>query len=224
MSGQITTLRVQKRNRDRVNVYLDGEYRFSLVSHLAVPLRRGQILSEHEIAHLKEEDAYHHAYEQMARFIAFRPRSEVELRQRMARHNISAATADRVMERLATVGLLDDAQFARQWVENRITFRPRSRRMLRYELTQKGLAEPVIEQAIEQVDEAQDARRLAMEKGQKLSHLEWSAFRQKLTGYLTRRGYPYDLTRRVIQEAWQALGKGADNVRESEEEEWTSSL
>ena len=59
MAGTITALKVQKRNRNRVNVYLDERYGFGLAGHLAVPLRRGQFLSDKEIARLKEKDEYH---------------------------------------------------------------------------------------------------------------------------------------------------------------------
>jgi regulatory protein len=143
----------------------------------------------------------------------------------MERHGVAPDLVERVIEKLTTVGLLDDAEFARLWVENRETFRPRSRRMLRYELRKKGLDEKAIAQAVEQVDEEQSAHRLALQKTRRLSHLDWPAFRKKLTGYLSRRGYPYDITRRAVREAWQSLSKGDDstleNSRESEDEEWT---
>jgi regulatory protein len=84
--------------------------------------------------------------------------------------------------------------------------------MLRYELRQKGLDEKTIAQAVEQVDEEQSVHRLALERGRRLSHLDWSAFRQKLTGYLARRGYPYDIIRRAVREAWQSLLESDDNT------------
>lgn len=225
MAGQITALKVQKRNRNRVNVYLDGRYSFSLFGHLAVPLRRGQVLSDAEIARLKQEDEYHQVYERATTLIAHRPRSETEVRQRLERQDVTPAVIERVIERLMAVGLLDDAEFARLWVENRETFRPRSQQMLRYELQRKGLDQETIAQALDQVDEEESAHRLALQRGRRLSHLDWPAFRQKLTGYLGRRGYPYEIVRRAVQNAWQALTEGDSDAmtsnRESEEEEWT---
>ena len=226
MAGTITALKVQKRNRTRVNVYLNGQYSFSLVSHLAVPLRRGQVVSDDEIVHLKREDEVYRVYERATKLIAHRPRSEAEVRRRMERQGADPDLVERVVERLITVGLINDLEFAHLWVENRETFRPRSHRMLRYELRQKGLDEDTIAQAVEQVDEEQSAKRLALERGQRLSHLDWPDFRQKLRGYLARRGYPYDITRSAVEEAWQALPKNGfhnpDNNQESEDEEWTT--
>jgi len=220
MAGTITALKIQKRNRNRVNIYLDGLYSFSLVSHLAVPLRRGQILSDKEIACLKEKDEFHRVYERATKFIAYRPRSKAEVRRRMERQGVAPDLVESVMEKLVTVGLIDDAEFARLWVENRETFRPRSRRMLRYELQQKGLNKDIVAQVLEQVDEEESARRLALQKGERLSHLDWETFHKKLMGYLTRRGYSYALARRVVKEAWQSLSESDEDSQESEDEEW----
>ena len=223
MAGTITALKVQKRNRNRVNVYLDERYGFGLASHLAVPLRRGQFLSDEEIAQLEEKDEYHQVYERAVKLIAHRPRSEAEVRRRMERQGVRPDLVEKVIEKLTTVGLLNDAEFAQLWIENRETFRPRSRRMLRYELRQKGLDEEIISEALEQVDEEKDGRRLALKRGQRLSHLNWPAFRQKLTGYLARRGYPYEITRSAVREAWQSLSEDdfhtSGNNQEREEEE-----
>jgi regulatory protein len=223
--GTITALKVQKRNKNRVNVYLDERYSFGLADVLAVPLRRGQFLSDEEIAHLKKEDEYLQVYRRAVRLIDYRPRSIAEVRRRMERQGTAPDLAEKAIEKLVAVGLLDDAEFARLWVENRETFRPRSRRMLRYELWQKGLDETAIAQVLEQVDEEQSAHRLARERGRRLSRLDWPDFRRKLTGYLARRGYPYDITRSAVQEAWQSLLESdvntLDHSQESEDEEWT---
>jgi len=220
MAGTITALKFQKRNKNRVNVYLDEHYSFSLTSHLAVPLRRGQALSDKEIAYLKEQDEFYRVYERATKFIAHRPRSEAEVRRRMERQGVAPDLIEQVVEQLAAVGLINDAEFAQLWVENRETFRPRSRRMLRYELQQKGLDKETIVQALEQVDEQESARRLALQQGRRLSHLERTIFHKKLMGYLTRRGYSYELAHCAVREAWQSLAENDDNGQESEEEEW----
>lgn len=207
MGGTITALKVQKRNRNRVNVYLDERFAFGLASHLAVPLRRGQHLSDEEIAKLKEKDEFYQVYERITKLFARRPRSEAEVRRRMERQGVAPRLAEKVVERLTAAGLLDDAAFAQQWIENRETFRPRSLHMLRYELRQKGLDEETISQALALVDEEESAHRLALQQGRRLSHLDWPDFRRKLTGYLARRGYPYEISRDAVREAWQSLSE-----------------
>jgi len=216
VAGTITALKVQKRNRNRVNVYLDERYSFSLVAHLAVPLRRGQFLSDEEIARLKDEDEVHQVYERATKLIAHRPRSEAEVRGRMERQGTAPHLVNKVIEKLTTVGLINDVEFAQLWIENREAFRPRSRQMLRYELRQKGLDERVIDQALEQFDEEESAHRLALQQGQRLSRLDWPTFRQKLTGYLARRGYPYEMARSAVREAWHSLSEDDFDILEED--------
>ncbi len=220
MAGTITDLKPQKRNKDRINVYLDGNYSFGLSRDLAVTLRRGMFLSDQEITHLQKEDEFNKAYNRVAKFIDYRPRSKEEVRRRMKRYDVEPDIIERVLEKLVAVDLIDDVEFAQFWVENRETFRPRSRRMLRHELGQKGLPDKIIAQALEQVDEKEGARHLALKHGRHLSLLDWPAFRQKLTGYLARRGYSYEITREAVKEAWQHLSESDDNCHESEDKEW----
>lgn len=75
MTATITALRFQKRNPERVNVYLDGSYAFGLPALIAASLRIGQSLGEDEIASLQGQDAAQRAYERALRFLASRPRS-----------------------------------------------------------------------------------------------------------------------------------------------------
>ena len=113
MAGTITGLKVQKRNKNRVNVYLDERYNFSLADHLAVPLRRGQFLADEEIARLKEEDEYHQVYKRAVRLIDHRPRSVAEVRRRIEGQGVLPDLVEKVIGQLTAVGLLDDAEFAR---------------------------------------------------------------------------------------------------------------
>jgi len=80
----ITTIEIQKRNKERANIYLDGEYAFSLSLIEAAKLHKGQTLTDAEITTLREADTITRAVDQAARFLAYRPRSieevfEVEL-------------------------------------------------------------------------------------------------------------------------------------------------
>ena len=129
----------------------------------------------------------------------------------------SAAIEDEVIEHLTRAGLLDDLAFARFWVENRDTFRPRSGRMLRYELRQKGLSEETIAQALADLDEEESAYRAGLRGGLRLTHLDEVSFRKKLTAYLLRRGFPYEVANSVVERAWQELRAGGENIRESED-------
>lgn len=210
MAGKITTLKFQERNKERVNVYLDGRYAFSLQAILAARLHKGQTLSEEEIEGLLQEDAFQKTYDKALNFLTYRPRSRAEVRRYLERKRVSPEVSQRVEERLIRAGLLDDEAFARFWVENREAFKPRGRYRLRQELRQKGLDAQVIAQAVQEVDEEQGAYRAAEGRARRYAHLDRREFRRKLGSFLQRRGFSYEIVNDVVERLWQ-------EVRESEE-------
>jgi regulatory protein len=205
MAGTITALRVQKKNKQRVNVYLDGKFAFGLAAIEAAKLHRGQHLSDEEIAHLREQDTRETAYERVLDFLSYRPRSEAEIRRYLQRKQVSPSVQKEVIARLTRAGLLDDRAFAHYWVENRERFKPRGAYALRSELRQKGLSEAVIASALEHVDEEEGAYRAAQQRVARWGHLDYQPFRQKLSAYLRRRGFAFETIEAVITRVWQEL-------------------
>ena len=136
---KITAIAVQKKNPNRVNISLDDEFAFGLSRIVAAWLRLGQELSDEKIAALQNEDAREVAYVKALRFLGYRARSVQEVRENLQKHEIPETVIEEVLKRLQDTNLLNDQQFAQAWVENRNTFRPRSRRALAMELRQKGL-------------------------------------------------------------------------------------
>lgn len=209
MTGrQITALTVQQRNQQRVNVFLDGEFAFGLYRITAAWLHVGQTLTEEKIAELQKADGYEIALQQAARFIEFRPRTEAEVRTRLEKDEISPEIIDEVLNRLRAGGLVNDAQLAQAWVENRSAFRPRSRRALQVEMRRKGFDAQVIETALEDVDETQEenlAYQAAQKQIRKLNLLDRNEFRNKLGSFLARRGFGYEIIRLVTERLWKEL-------------------
>ena len=153
MSGIVTAMKVQKRNPQRVNVYLDGEYAFGLARITAAWLQIGQQLSDEKIAQLKAQDSHEAAYQKALGFLDYRPRSSAEVRKNLEKHGYDPEVIEQVLERLGRSGLVNDGQFAQTWVDNRSEFRPRGRRLLSMELRQKGLDDEAIETALSGLDE-----------------------------------------------------------------------
>lgn len=205
MAKKITGLKVQQKNHQRVNIYLDDEFSFGLSRILAAWLYVGQELSDEKIAQLQDEDASEMAYQRSLHFISYRPRSTTEVRKYLVEHQIPEEKIDAVLDRLKNNGLLDDNQFAETWVENRSEFRPRSRRALAYELRMHGLDDQIIQETLENVDEEAMAYQAALKKSRNLENLEWQEFRKKLSGYLARRGFGYDIIQPVVNRIWNEL-------------------
>jgi len=212
MAGTITSLKAQKRNPERVNIYLDGRYAFSLAAIEAARLRRGQVLSDEDIEGLKERDSFEKAHDRALRFLSYRPRSEAEVRRYLQGKAVSPTIEEEVIERLTRAKLLDDLAFARYWVENRESFKPRGLRMLRYELYQKGLSEDTIAQALTDLDEEESAYQVALKRGRRLAHLDQVSFRKKLGAYLLRRGFPYEVVNLAVERTWQELRAEGENI------------
>ena len=202
---KITALVAQKRNPNRINVHLDGEYAFSLARIVAAWLRVGQELEEEKIKQLQTEDARERAIQQALLFLSYRSRSESEIRQNLRKHEIPEGIIEQTLQRLRQDGLSNDDQFAQAWVENRSTFRPRSRRMLAMELRQKGLADEAVSSALEDVDDGALAYEAAQKRAPRLKDLEWFDFRKKLSEFLTRRGFSYSVITSVVTRIWNEI-------------------
>lgn len=200
MAQTITALRFQQRNRDRVNVYLDGAFAFGLPAVVAARLRVGQSLNEEEIQGLQGSDTVERAYERALNFLSYRPRSEAEVRSALRRKGFAEEAIESVVGRLTRAGLLNDAEFARYWVENRAQFRPRGVRALRYELRGKGIADAVISEELDRVDEERSARGSAESAARRFAHLPAPEFRRKLGAYLARRGFSFTVIQPLVEE------------------------
>ncbi|MCB9457532.1 MAG: RecX family transcriptional regulator [Anaerolineaceae bacterium] len=196
--GVITALEVQKRDKQRVNIYLDGEYAFSLSLIEAAKLHKGQVLSEELIAELRDEDTILRAVDTAAHFLGYRPRSMAEVRQNLADKGFSPSVIETALGRLVERGYVDDLAFARYWVQNRSTFRPRSQQALRYELRQKGVTEDHIQAALTDLDELSLAYEVARQRASRLRHPTREDFRKKLGGLLQRRGFSFTTVRETL--------------------------
>jgi regulatory protein len=205
MAGTITALVVQQRNKQRINVYLDGEFAFGLTALEALKLHKGQRLSDEDIARLRGLDAIEVAHERALDFLAYRPRSIAEVRQHLRGKDFSPEAIETAITRLERAGLLDDEAFARYWVENRQQFKPLGARALRYELRQKGVADPVIAEALADLSDDQAAYQAAQARAQRYADADEQTFRKRLGDFLTRRGFGYRVVRDTLDRLWHDL-------------------
>ena len=212
--ARITAIDQQKRDPNRVNIHLDGDYAFSLARIVAAWLQVGQDLGAEKIAALQADDAKERAYQQALLFLSYRARSTAEIRQNLRKHEIPPEVIEQTVERLKAERLADDDQFAKAWVENRSTFRPRSRRALAIELRQKGIPDEAVQSALSDVDEETLAYDAAARRARRLESLEWNDFRTKLSEFLARRGFSYAVVGPVVSRIWNELheqGHPSDN-------------
>ncbi len=200
---RITAIEPQARHANRFNLYLDDQFALGVSAMLAAKLRVGQTLTDAELTALEREETFESAHEKALRFLEPRPRSSVEVKQHLAKKKIAGDTAARVVERLIGAGLVDDAAFARYWVENREEFRPRSSRALKFELKRKGVAATAISDALGAIDESESAYRAGVAKATRWSGLELREFREKMIAFLARRGFAYGIAKEATARLWK---------------------
>lgn len=201
-SGTITALDAQARHADRVNLAIDGEFALGLsgVIVLEQGLYVGQFLTEADLLHLRGLEEVAKATESALRLVAHRARTEVELRRRLARNGFSPEAIAATIERLHEWHYLDDEDFARRFVESREGHRPRSASMIRRELVGKGVDAEMAGQVVEEaeIDDESIARELARKWLDQHTRDEDEVRRRKLIGFLQRRGFGWDVIRRVL--------------------------
>ena len=203
----ITDIRPQKKRQDRVNIFIDGAYALALdrLSAHEARLEVGEELSDERLTELMDKAGLDSAMSISLRYLTARPRSERELRIRLRQRQVGELMIDRTVEQLKTRGLLDDFTFAQYWVDQRVTFRPRSRRMLEMELRQKGVNGSAIEDVTLDMDDEAEAYRAAQRRARTLPTDDFNAFFKKLVDHLGRRGFGYGTASKTARGLWSEL-------------------
>lgn len=199
----ITAIGVQARNKDRVNVLVDGKYRFSLDMFQVVELgiKVGKSYDEAELVALERESQFGKIYGRALEYCLSRPHSAREVRDYLYRKTrptrqkdgeLKAGTppeiTERVFNRLLDKGYIDDRKFAHFWIENRFVRKGISRRKLIAELMKKGVDMAIIQAELSDSERSDkvEIKKIIEKKRSKYSD------EQKLIVYLTRQGFSYD--------------------------------
>jgi len=216
MSKKVTALSPQQRNKERVNVYLDDKFAFGLAAIVAARLKVGQTLTDGEVVRLEALDEIEEAYNKTLSYLSYRPRSRSELERYLKGKKVSEEAVTTVMERLTQAQFVNDEDFARFWVENREQFSPRSKRALRSELRQKGIADADVQEALGSVDEDRGAYEAAAKRAARMTDLDRETFQRRLSGFLQRRGFGYGVVKQVVTRLWKEVGTDQTNSDEME--------
>jgi regulatory protein len=166
-------------------------------------------------AEKQPEDPEAAAREICLRLLTAAPRTRAQLDEALRRRGVPQQAADAVLDRLTGAGLIDDAAFARAWVDTRHRGRGLARRALSAELRQRGVDEVQVRAAVAELgpeQEAAAARRLVEAKLAATRGRPLDVRMRRLTGLLARKGYPPGMAYRVIREALEQEGVDAGNA------------
>lgn len=204
---KITAIRSQRRERERLNIEVDGEFRLALPAEIVLRrgLRVGDDVGEDDLRDMEAEDLAWKARQASLNLLSYRPRTAQELKRRLARKDFPDDVAAATVDELEAKGLVDDSAFAESFVRDRARLRPRGRRRLLQELRAKGVdratAESVIGDVLDEegTSEVELARAAAARWSPKAGE-EPAAARRRLYGFLARRGFGADSIRTVMEE------------------------
>ncbi len=200
--------------KQRYEVRLDYVLVVSLSPEVlaAAQLRTGQEISESTIRALEAQEARHSTLATALRLLAYRPRSEREMRDALKKRGCPEEVIAETVARLVELRLVDDADFARGYAELRDRSSPRSRRLIAAELRAKGVAGDSAIEALVQVDEADAAYRAAARKANNLRTAEFDDFRRRVGEHLLRRGFSYEVARETVSRLWEEVRPAAGAV------------
>lgn len=146
-------------------------------------------------------DSFPKFYDRSLRFLSFRPRSEKEIADFLKKKKVGEATIKKILDKLKEYKFLDDREFARWLIEQRQGRKPRGKRLIEMELKQKGIAEPIIEEAQNALSNQSELAKKALEKKVAVyRHLNRVKAYQKLSQFLLRRGFDWETVKGTIDE------------------------
>ncbi len=203
----ITKIEQQKGRKDRVSIFLDGEFGFGIHQNLLIDLNlfRGKSLSEREIAEILKTEERTSAKERAFRWLSYRSHSQKEIAQKLQRAKFSKETIEWTLEELNRLKFLNDEGFARMYAHDRLLRRPIGKRLLKMELRQKGIdsetAERVAEEAYSEKSELELAAALLKKKASAYARFEPQKARQKAANFLAQRGFGWEVISEVLEKS-----------------------
>lgn len=200
---KITSISVQQRDKNRVNLSVDGKYKFSLDLSQVVELgiKIGNEYSETELADLENESQFGKLYMRALEYSLMRPHSERELSDYLykktrdtrtktgaIKKGVSKQLTERVFKRITEKGYVNDFNFAKYWIENRQLRKGISRRKLQSELAGKGISQSIVSTLLSESERSDEdeIQKIIQKKASKYDD------EQKLISYLARQGFSYD--------------------------------
>jgi len=148
-------------------------------------------------------------YNKALEFLSYRPRSEKEVRDKLKAKQVEPHIIEKIIIKLKEKRFLNDEEFAKGWIENRNRFKPRSLRLIKIELKQKGITQDIIEKTINDkelmINDLDSAKELVEKKMKRFKDLPKQEIYQRLGRFLASKGFNWDTIKKAIDEI---LNKG----------------
>lgn len=209
---QITSIEPPKKRKGRFNIFLDGKFAFGADENFLAKnyLRVGQKLTSTEVEKYIKETEIAKLFDSSLRFLSYRPRSEKETSQYLAKkiaqkesikyqQSLQSPQIPQVIEKLKKYKYLDDFEFAKWWTQSRVKSNPRGQLFIKYELTKKGIEKEIIEKVLSNFPNETTLAKRAIEKKLKMwEKLQPKELKNKIYIYLRSKGFSYDTAQEIF--------------------------
>lgn len=198
---KITKIEPQRRV-DRVNIYIDGKFAFGLDDFLRYKynLKSGMEISQDFLDDVLEAEEKNMVINHALKLLSYRQRSELEIYNKLKKKGYDESHIDNAIQYCKDHNYINDRNFAEVFTRDKVNLNKYGPQRIKYELISKGVAKDIIEETLEDMDtdEYQMAMDLALKRLPRYNGDEKAAIYRKLGSFLQRRGYSYDIIKKVL--------------------------
>lgn len=200
---KITKIEYQKKNKDRVNIYLDEEYAFAVDINILIKysLKKDMLLNDELIDDILKSEEKISVYNYGIYILSKSAKCESELRLKMKNKGFEPQLIDNVINKLKEQKYLDDERYCEMFINDKINISKYGMRKIKEMLYFKGIDKEIIEEKLKDIsreDEEERAYLLAVKKNNTIKEEDARKKYAKLSNYLLGKGFEYDIVKRIV--------------------------
>ena len=198
----ITKIESQKKNNDRVNIYVDGDFFMAVFTELIYTfnLKKGMEIDQNNLTYILKEEMYIKAKNKALNILSKADQSEKKIREKLS-SEFEEDTIDIVIEFLLKNKFIDDDLLAQKIVNTNVNLNKCGRNKIKQNLYNKGISVESINEAISEIDkdvEFENAMYLAKKRYERVKNEDKRKIYQKISQHLAYKGFDYDIIKRVL--------------------------
>ena len=207
--GIITKIESQKRNDERVNIYVDEKFFIAIYKELVFSfnLKKGQEIDTDNLKAILEDELYMKAKNKALNILSKSSQSEKQIRQKLSK-DFEEHTIDRVLEFLQKYKFIDDEDLASRIVNTNVNLNKYGKNKIKQNLYNKGIDKTIIEYAIDEIDtdkEFENALYLGKKRFERLKNEDSKKAYQKIGNHLAYKGFNYDIIKKVLNKLFKDI-------------------
>lgn len=202
---RITEIQIQRRNKERVNVYINNKYSFSCSKEIVVShkLKVGLEIDKNQMIKIIDDSNEKHAFQISLYYLSFKPRTKQEVIDYLVKKEFEEKTIDKTLEKLISYRFIDDKQYAINFISSKIRQKNKSSTIVKNDLIKKGISVDMVDDAISifSYDIDLDIAKKISEKYFNRNHnLPFNQVKDKLCNMLFRKGFSWEIINNCISD------------------------